>query len=282
MSQCSAIELSVTTQGPTYPPSEVMDADGNFIVIGRINRCEPNGMTSSNWGAAIVSPDSPTPPFGRNFPYNIVRELNPNALSSADKALVLHTLPLPLPCHNYPMVFSPEQCPDAEKIVRHSLPFHKAHIPDFRPEDGRRLAEPVTLEAWMKARGQVEVRVAADKRSAEFRLEFDNLIPNSLYTVMSLRSRDLDPLEPTRPGPLGIPNAFITDDRGHGAHTAVLPNPFPRLGTPRANRVINVILLWMSTQCAHGGAIGLFGLGGDIHAQLKLQTAGFLELETVP
>ena len=29
--------LSITTQGPTYPPSEIMDEDENFIVIGKIN-----------------------------------------------------------------------------------------------------------------------------------------------------------------------------------------------------------------------------------------------------
>lgn len=280
MTRRCILDLSITTQGPTYPPSEVMDGDGNFIVIGRVNRAGADGTVTAAWEAAIVGADSPLPPFGRNLPYRIVRDLDPDRLSEADRALVLHTLPLPLPCHNYPMVFAPEQRPDADRVVRPSHPFHRAPIPDFRPEDGRRLTRPVTLGDWVRARGQVAVTVADDGRSATFRLEFTGLIPDSLYTVMSLRRRDLDPAGPTRPGPLGVPNAFVTDADGRGFHTATLPNPFPRGDRPGANRIISVVLLWMSSQCAHGGAIGLYGLGGDIHAQLKLQGPSFLELET--
>ena len=99
---------------------------------------------------------------------------------------------------------------------------------------------------------------------------------------MSLRQRDLDPLGPTRPGPLGVPNVFITDGRGDGRYRAVLPNPFPAADAPGANRIVNVVVLWMSYQMNRGGAIGWFGLGGDIHAQLKLRTASFAEFETLP
>jgi hypothetical protein len=31
---------------------------------------------------------------------------------------------------------------------------------------------------------------------------------------------------------------------------------------------------------SRGGAIGWFGLGGDIHAQLKLQASSFTQFET--
>lgn len=302
MTQRSVLDLSPTTQGPSYPPSEVMDADGNFIVVGRINQAgnnataenEHNGTAgagallppgSAPWGGAIVAADSPVPPFGQNLPYRIVRPLNIDALSEADQALVLHTVRLPLPCHNYPMVFAPEQLPGAEQVVRPSAPFHRAYIPDLRPEDGRRLTTPVTLGAWLQARGQVDVQVTPNERYARFQFEFSNLIPCSLYTVMALRQRDLDPTGPTRPGPLGIPCAFVTDETGRGNHSALMPNPFPATpqpgaNRPGANRIVNVILLWMSTQCCHGGAIGLFGLGGDIHAQLKLQGPSFLDMTT--
>jgi len=283
-SRCT-LDLSPTTQGPTYPPSEVMDADGNFIVIGRVNRVdEASGTVRSEWGGAIVAADSPLPPFGQNLAYRVIRNVNPDALTEQDRGLVLCTLPLPLPGNNYPMLFAPEQCPHAAQLVRPSYPFHLAHIPDQRPEDGRRLQTPVTLGDWLEASGQVTVTVAADGRSAHFALEFAGLIPDSLYTMMVLRQRDLDPAGPTRPGPLGIPSAFVTDGRGRGIHTAVMPNPFPAPlpaadGRP-SNRVINVILLWMSSQCCYGGAIGIHGLGGDIHAQLKLRGPSFLDLET--
>lgn len=273
-------ELSVTTQGPTYPPSEVMDGEGRFIVIGRVNRRTPGGGLRPDWSRAIVSTASATPAFGENLPYDIVREL-PDPLGPADAALVLHTLPLPLPCNNYPMVFAPQQCPDAARLSRPSYPFHQVPIPDLRPQDGPKLTTPVTLGQWCQARGQLAVRLGHDRRSAAFEFEFSGLIPDSLYTVMSLRQHDLDPAGPTRPGPLGVPNVFVSDARGTARYRAVLPHPFPSPRAAGANRVVNAVVLWMSYQMNRGGAIGWFGLGGDIHAQLKLRTASFAEFETL-
>jgi hypothetical protein len=259
-------QLSLTTQGPTYPPSEVMDREGRFIVIGRINEAGADGVTRSEWGSALVGADSECPPFGQQRPYQILRPLR-----SEDDDLVLHTLPLPLPCNNYPLVFAPEQRPDAHQVRRGSLPFHVAHVPDYRAEDGRRLNAPITLGQWRKAAGELTIRLSEDRRSASFSFEFEGMIPDTLYTIMSLRERDLDPQGPTRPGPLGIPNVFITDDAGRARYRAVLPNPFPSGNDRSSNRVVNVIVLWMSSQMSYGGAIGYYGLGGDIHAQLKLR-----------
>ncbi len=280
MTDAALHELSLTKQGPTYPPSEVMDRHGNFIVIGRINRQGPDGGVVSAWSRAIVSATSPLPTFGENQPYDIVRDL-PEHLSPEDEEMVLHTLPLPLPCNNYPMVFAPEQCAEANSVTRPSYAFHEVPIPDLRPEDGPKVTQPITLGQWCKARGQLQVRVSDDRRSAQFRFEFSGLIHDSLYTVMSLRQRDLDPGGPTRPGPLGVPNAFVTDEHGAGCYRAVLPNPFPLASTHGANRIVNVVVLWMSYQMNRGGAIGWFGLGGDIHAQLKLPSPSFSEFETI-
>jgi hypothetical protein len=167
-------------------------------------------------------------------------------------------------------------------VRRPSYPLHGAPIPDLREEDGPKVREPITLGQWAKARGQLEVHVPAHRRSADFSFAFTGLIPDSLYTVMSLREHDLDPAGPTRPGPLGVPNAFISDSNGMAHYRATLPHPFPAPGTPGANRVINVVVLWMSYQQNYGGAIGHFGLGGDIHAQLKLQGPSFGEFTTTP
>ena len=272
-------ELSVTTQGPTYPPSEVMDEAGNFIVIGRINRAGPDGTIKPEWGGAIVQADCPLPPFGANMPYKIVRELAAE-LSAEDAALVLHTLPLPLPCNNYPMLFAPEQCPDAAATCKPSYPFHQVPIPDLRERDGRKVQQAITLGQWVEARGQLRVSLTVDEHAACFDFTLTGLIPNSLYTVMSLRQHDLDPAHLTRPGPLGVPNVFITDAQGQATYSATLPDPFPDAGRPGANRIINVVVLWMSYQMSHGGAIGYFGLGGDIHAQLKLPGPSFQQLTT--
>ncbi len=272
-------ELAVTTQGPLYPPSEVMDQDGNFIVIGRLNRRAEDGTVRAEWGSAIVAADTPCPPFGENAPYTIREELGlplPERLART----VLHTLPLPLPCNNYPMVFAPEQVPGAASARRPSFPFHATPIPDLRANDGRRRTAPITLGEWVRARGSVTVSVSDDGRDGCFAFGFADLIPDSLYTVMALRAHDLDPRHKTRPGPLGVPNVFVTDAQGSASYAARMPGAFPDPDQPGANRIVNVVVLWMSYQMSHGGAIGLFGLGGDIHAQLKLPAPSFHEFRT--
>lgn len=260
--------LSITTQGPTYPPSEIMDEDQNFIVIGKVNDQDEAGELHQYWGAAVVSSDFEPPAFGQNEPYPIVRPLDFNNETELDR--VLYTLPMPLPCNNYPMLFAPEQKPHANEEQFASTPLHEMHIPDFRPCDGRKMTSPITLRDWLKASGELTIDIAEDKTSALFHLSMQGLIPNSLYTVMSLRSHDLRAVNPSRPGPLGIPNVFITDSAGNAEYYANMPNPFSdEEGT---SRIINVVVLWMSQQMSHGGAIGYYGLGGDIHAQLKLST----------
>ncbi|CAB3774508.1 hypothetical protein [Paraburkholderia humisilvae] len=260
-------ELSVTTQGPLYPPSEICDFAGNFIVVGIITELSNDATVASNWGAAIVSADSPVPPFGARLPYNIVKRIDLSAPGS-DADLMLYTLPLPLPCNNYPMVFAPQQRPDAHSINRPKLPLNQA-VPDYRVEDGRQYVSPITLGDWLKARGELSVEIDQDGVHVLFELEMSGLVPLSLYTVMSLREHDLRPDGPTRPGPLGIPNCFVTDSCGTAHYRARMPNPFPEPGT--GNRIQNVIVLFMSTEASYGGAIGLHGLGGDIHAHLKIK-----------
>ncbi|CAI2081277.1 Uncharacterised protein [Serratia fonticola] len=267
-------KLAVTTQGPLYPPAEVVDSEGNFVVIGQIPRTE-----GIYWGAAIVDKNSPLPPYGQVQPYHIRQELD----GLPEKNLVdimLYTLPLPLPLNNYPMVFAPEQRPEAANDRRPSQPLHEGYIADFRAIDGRRQLPAISLADWMKAQGILIVTISDDQHSARFEFDFKNLVPHSVYTVMSLRERDLAPTDPTRPGPLGIPNVFLTDADGNASYWAELPNPFPAEGEER-NRVINVVVLFMSSQQSYGGAIGLYGLGGDIHAHLKLPTAAFHEFTTI-
>lgn len=266
--------LVPTTQGPLYPPSEVVDSQGNFVVVGRINRPGKTGP-KSEWGQAVVAPNA-APRFGNFEPYEIVTEID-LPLSKEAEAMELFTLPLPLPSNNYPMVFAPDQLPLANAVVRPSYPLNEAPIPDLREQDGPRKRQPVTLGQWMQAKGKLTVEVSRDRESAVFKFDFSGLIPESLYTVMSLREMDLDPTNPSRPGPLGIPNVFITDEEGRSHYKAKIPNPFPTDG----NRIINVVVLWMSYQQSYGGAIGHFGLGGDVHAQLKLMDRSFDELTTV-
>lgn len=268
-----SFELIPTTQGPLYPPSEAMDQHGNFVVVGKINRPGSLGK-DAQWGAAIVAAD-PAPDFGTHRPYRVLEELDTkDPARLAD--IVLHTLPLPLPSNNYNMLFAPEQRPEAHSIHRPSIPLHAVRYPDEREVDGPKRQPPITLRKWLQARGTVTVRWSPATTAADFDLNMSGLLPNSLYTVMTLKAWDLRSENPTRPGPLGIPNVFITDDAGAARYSARLPHPFPVNG----NRVINIIVLWMSEQRSHGGAIGQFGLGGDVHAQLKLENNTFFDIKT--
>ncbi|QUM82407.1 hypothetical protein HWV01_20045 [Moritella sp. 5] len=267
--------LRVTTQGPLYPPSEVWDQEGNFVVIGMINKRIGDHQVSATWGAAIVSPHSELPHFGSLAEYDIVSELDLTDLGEyGDQPL--YTLPLPLPCNNYEMCFAPQQNADSKDVIRASLPLHDA-VPDFELEHSRQNAQPITLNQWVKAEGHLTVEALGNQRDAKFSIRFKHLIPNSLYTVMALREHDLNPLNPTRPGPLGVPHCFVSDEYGCAIFKSIMQNPFPIEG---GNRIINIVVLYMSSQCSNGGAIGIYGLGGDIHAQLKLTGASFQEFNT--
>ncbi|AHG20886.2 hypothetical protein Z042_15710 [Chania multitudinisentens RB-25] len=268
-------ELSITTQGPLYPPSEVIDKNGDFVVIGTLPQ-----EGERNWGMAIVDKKTPVPTFGYVEPYLIKKDLS-NASIKELSDIELFTLPLPLPSNNYPMVFAPEQCPNAGEVVRDSCSLNQAYISDYRESDGRRKINKITLADWVKAEGTLTVTVADNSRSARFDFVFSHLIPNSLYTVMSLRENDLNPAMLSRPGPLGIPNVFVTDEHGSASYWAILDNPFPSNVDEDANRIINVVVLFMSSQQSYGGAIGLYGLGGDIHAHLKLKKSDFHDITTL-
>jgi hypothetical protein len=65
----ATLVLSVTTQGPLYPPSEIMNADGDFIVVGRIARADG----SLPWKGAIVSGKTEAPEFNQTGVYDVLR-----------------------------------------------------------------------------------------------------------------------------------------------------------------------------------------------------------------
>jgi hypothetical protein len=250
-----------------------MDSQGNFVVIGMVPT--ERGLS---WTGAVVAPDSPLPSFGEIVPYHVVRNLDDMSQQELEQ-VVLYTLPLPIPMNNYNMLFAPEQRPQANREKRFSLPLHEGYIADFRVSDGKRKIPPITLYRWLQAEGEFEVILSHDRKMARFEFSFKHLVPDSLYTVMSLREDDLNSESPSRPGPLGIPNVFITDKEGSAQFWAELQNPFPMAGKG-SNRIINVVVLFMSSRQSYGGAIGFYGLGGDIHAHLKLQGRAFDEFVT--
>jgi hypothetical protein len=94
-------KLFVSTQGPFWPPSEVGDRDGNFVLLGiNLTSPEPGRVSLVPNSAAIISKDT-VPPLDANgketpynwfaAPYKTVRSLNLNA-GSPDLNMVLYSL----------------------------------------------------------------------------------------------------------------------------------------------------------------------------------------------
>lgn len=79
-------KLNITTQGPPWPPSTVVDKDGNFVVVGTVlTETEPGVIVPIPNAAALVSKDT-IPPLDANgtedftnffgAPYKIIRRLD--------------------------------------------------------------------------------------------------------------------------------------------------------------------------------------------------------------
>lgn len=74
--------------------------------------------------------------------------------------------------------------------------------------------------------------------------------------------------------------SLVPDSEGHAEYWAELTDPFPAPAR-KGNRIINVVVLYMSSRQSYGGAIGFYGPGGDIHAHLKLKGRSFDEFTTI-
>jgi len=93
------LELPNATQGPLWPPGELTDDAGNFVVVGLLLKEVEAGVVQPVPGAALVSADT-VPPLnaqGREdftkplaAPYRILRELDLSP-AGADRDIVLHS-----------------------------------------------------------------------------------------------------------------------------------------------------------------------------------------------
>lgn len=105
-------------------------------------------------------------------------------------------------------------------------------------------SEPITLRQWMSASGTAKI-LCFDSGRSTVRLRMKNLIPSRLYAVWST-------LGPSKRGdsevfpslPIGgVPNLFITDERGDAWYERTLQFcPLAPESTDRAMLVINVQL----------------------------------------
>lgn len=93
------LTIAPATQAPVWPPAEVMNKNGDFVVVGTVLKRLDDGTVTPTIGAAIVSADT-VPPLDSNgredfsnplgAPYNILKELDLSK-GSPDRNIELFT-----------------------------------------------------------------------------------------------------------------------------------------------------------------------------------------------
>jgi hypothetical protein len=143
-------------------------------------------------------------------------------------------------------------------------------IVNFRRE------EPITLAMWMKAEVWLTITLTNFKKgpgpvgiytAARFDLQARNLLPDSMYSLVMIRSSEFHPV-PLRkfPDTSVLPNVLLTDWRGTGRLSRVIPNPFPDPNNdPSGLRIIGVGLGYKSDYSMFGGYPCRMNPGVDMH-----------------
>lgn len=331
------VNLPLTTQGPLWPPSGVMDKNGDFVVIGNtLEQVQPGVIGLFPLRAVIVSKNT-VPPLDANgvedptnwfgAPFKIVRTLDLGK-HSPDLDMELYSTsygPFDDGISGAPRIpragESPYNlnkagpvCTDAfatedqkTTYTRPSYPMSEVPVLGFQgdgvaydattgaPYDPNTASDNpacaatgcpgedavdtrdrkrITLRDWLKAKGKVRIQLTKPKARgqythASFEFVFNDLLPNSIYTIGAPRNRQI-PV----PGvwqarvvdQLAIPNVIVTDEKGHGRAKFELENPFPDPATDtRGLRLIGLSVLYHSDHQNWGGCFSRFGTGVDSH-----------------
>lgn len=121
-----------------------------------------------------------------------------------------------------------------------------------------------TLEQWIRAEGRGTYTVRGDR--ARLDLVFDNLIPDSVYTLwcveMTLVPEYAVVIDPPCGAPDGSESIFYTNADGHGEYSVEL-DPFP---LPTEERFMQVAVAYHSDGQTYGPRAGEFGK--NVHVQL--------------
>lgn len=348
------LDLPISTQGPLWPPAEVVDEDGNFLTVG-IALFTANGFPGFPFfGQAVIVSKDTVPPLDENgnrilndwfqAPHQVIRPLDLRP-GSADRDIPLWSLSLGpseepgiprvpavgdsawnLYTDGYPckdLFPSPEQ---EASYTRPSLPLHQypiwgfqgdqvgydvvtgdsydpmarldfaegcfgcsgENVVDHRPND-----DTITLGDWVRANGKLTITLADfDRRAgaytaAEFEFKLRNLLPNSVYTVWTIRPRRIPGLDfMPQADPLGLPNIILTDSRGRAHTTLKEIHPFPDPATDfQGERINGVVVAWHPDYQNWGACGGLLGAGVDLHTVFNTFANGnvdFTPFITVP
>lgn len=342
------LRLPNSTQGPLWPPSEVVNEDGDFILIGQmLSEVAPGVIVPVPEQAVLVSKET-VPPLNEEgvedfsnvlgAEYEVIRPLDLSP-GSPDLDMVLYTLSygpfegnfgggprIPREGEStYNLNGALPSClelfpTDAQSTVytRASYPFHEAPIWGFQgdqvaydvetgepfdpndasgadcPEEGCpgentvdfRRTEPFTLGEYLRARGTVAITLTdydaevGAYTAARFDFRFRQLPPRSLFTIWSIRQNSIEPRPALRlPDPLGIPNVFISDDKGRATYSVVVPNPFPDPATDDAGlRIIGLAVDYHSDYQNWGACPARLGPGVEIHAIFNTPAKGIMDI----
>lgn len=187
------LNIPNSTQGPLWPPSEIMDKDGNFVVVGELLRDVGGGVIKLVPGAALVSPET-VPPLNQNgvedfsnvfgAPYKIVRELDLSP-GSPDLDIELYTASYGPPEGNFGGVGGRVPKIGKSRYNLNSLP----HLcPEIFPSEAQRLvftseSVPLATKKPLVFRGDqiaYDVNTGAELPAIEDQLD---KLPNEEYTL---------------------------------------------------------------------------------------------------
>lgn len=353
-----SMDLPITTQGPYWPPSAIMNKNGDFVVVGTLLRTDKNGKVYPDYNAAAIVSKDTTPPldqqgvedFSNPFgaPYSIIRELDISK-DSSDLDIELYTSSFGPSIGNFgggpriPMLgesrynlngfhMNKQNCPELfpsksqqESYTRKSFPLAQSpvlgyqgdnleyHVDTGSPQTANskngqdcpvngcigedeihsRNIEPITLGDWLKAKVKLSIELEDwddDQNAytaARFTINAKNLLPHSIYTLVSLRQSFVRPSPLLKlPTPATLTSHILTDNKGKGTLSFKLQNPFPaQESDDQGVRVIGLGLAYKSDFATYGGCSLRFGAGVDIHA-VAVSTANgnfdFTNFVTVP
>ncbi len=339
--------FNITTQGPPWPPSTLVDKSGNFVVVGTvITQDAAGGIKTVPNGAALVSKDTVPPlnaqgkeDFSNPFaaPYTIIRNLDLSR-GSRDRKIELFTPSfgpftgswgggprIPMEgASKYNLNMIPTPCPEIfpsesqkTSFTRPSFPLQQYPILGFQGDDLEydvdsgepydpmtasgpgcemgcpgetdvdfRSDKPITLGDWLSAKGKFGVRLsdyskrAGGYKSAVFKLQFERLLPHSVYTAWAVKQRVFS--QGRFPGPLGVPSIFVTDKFGNAELEVKLPNPFPARDLDDEGLRLIGIEISYHPDAQNWGACGeRFGVGYRVFNWFDMKPDGSRDFDTL-
>ncbi len=333
------LSFANTTQGPLWPPSAIVNKDGDYVLVGTSIRPIGNGINIPVPNQAVLVSSQTVPPlnsdgiedFSNPFgaAYVETRSLDLSD-GSDDLEMELYANSFGPAVGNFgggPRVPSEDDnpynlngasvkgfhCPELfpsnsqkENYKRDRFPLSLVPVPGFQGDQiaynvdtGERYDpqlkngincplqgcsgedslhvrpfEKVTLGKWLSAEVKASVRLIRKSKNegkftaANFKVYAKNLLPNSVYIVVAIRTSVFEPRPILKaPDPAALNSIIVTDKHGRGFVEFETENPFPHPDLDDAGtRILGLAIAYKSDYVASGLCPIRLGPGVDIHA----------------